>query len=100
MVNAPRVVLIVTLLLVANTALASLGLLPGAVQLVSGLGLVLVPWMVVVVLRDTSVTIRDLEPGQEWGYQDAGHGVPRPASEATSDLTRPPAAGAGPDGDG
>ena len=70
MVKAPTAVVVVTLLLLLNTALASLGLLPGAVHLLSVLGLVLVPWMVVVVLRDTSVRVRDLEPGEEWGYQD------------------------------
>lgn len=70
MTTAPRAILLVTLLLVVNTALASANVLPSIVHLVSVMGLLLVPWMTIVVLRDTSVKIRDLEPDEEWGYQD------------------------------
>lgn len=69
MATVPWPVLLVTLLLVLNTALASLGVLPSVVHVLSCSGLVLVPWMVVRVLRDTSVSIRELGD-DEWGYQD------------------------------
>lgn len=69
MSNVPWPVLLVTLLLVLNTGLASLGLLPGMVHAVSSAGLLLVPWMVIRVLRDTSTSVRDLGD-DEWGYQD------------------------------
>lgn len=70
MVKAPTAVCLVTLALALETALAGAGVLLGVVQGLALTGLLLVPWMVIVVLRDTSVQIRDLEPGEEWGYQD------------------------------
>ena len=70
MTTAPRAIALVTFMLIVNTVVASAGVLPSVVHLISASGLLVVPWMVVVVLRDTSVRIRELEPGQEWGYQD------------------------------
>ena len=69
MSTLPWPVVLVTLLLLLNTALASVGVLPSVVHLISSAGLLLVPWMVIHVLRDTSVPVRDLGD-EEWGYQD------------------------------
>lgn len=67
--SLPVPVVVVTLLLALNVALAGMGVLPSVVHAISSAGLVLVPWMVIRVLRDTSVPVRDLGD-DEWGYQD------------------------------
>jgi hypothetical protein len=66
----PTPVLIVTSLLLISTVLAGLGALPWLVQFISLLGPLLVLWMVLHVLKDTSVEIRDLGEDEHWGYQD------------------------------
>lgn len=58
-----------TLLLFLNAGLAGGGVLPDLVRAISVAGFVVVPWMVVHVLRDRSVSVRELGD-DEWGYQD------------------------------
>jgi hypothetical protein len=66
----PYPVWVVTALLFFSATLSGAGVLPGVVQLISLLGPGLVIWMVIHVLKDKSVRLRDLEEGEEWGYQD------------------------------
>jgi len=66
----PKSVFIVTMLLVVNTVLATREGPLWLIQTISLAGPLLIVWMVVDVLRDRSVPVRDLEPGEEWGYQD------------------------------
>jgi hypothetical protein len=66
----PYPVWVVTALLFLSAGLSGAGVLLGVVQLISLLGPGLVIWMVIHVLKDQSVRIRDLGEGEEWGYQD------------------------------
>lgn len=70
MPSIPYPVWLVTTLLVISASLSGAGVLPGVVQAISLMGPVLVPWMVVRVLKDRSVQVRELAEGEEWGYQD------------------------------
>jgi hypothetical protein len=70
MQTIPCPVWIVTALLFLSAALSGAGVLPGVVQSIWLLGPGLVLWMVVYVLKDRSVLVRDLGDGEEWGYQD------------------------------
>lgn len=70
MPSIPYPVWLVTTLLVISASLSGAGVLPGVVQAISLMGPVLVPWMVVRVLKDQSVQVRELAEGEEWGYQD------------------------------
>ncbi len=66
----PISVHIVTLALLVNVLL---GLFdgPGGLVLTMFLaGPFLMVWMVLHVLKDRSVPVRDLEEGEQWGYQD------------------------------
>ena len=67
--TVPWPVFVVTFLLFLNAGLAGAGVLPGLVHGISALGILVVPWMVIHVLRDTSVPVRELGD-DEWGYQD------------------------------
>lgn len=70
MPSIPYPVWLVTTLLFVSASLSGAGVLPGVVQAISLMGPVLVPWMVVRVLKDRSVQVRELAEGEEWGYQD------------------------------
>lgn len=83
-----RSVVIVTLLLLLNAGLAGAGAWPHVVQGITGLGFVLVPWMVIDVLRDARVTSRDLGD-DEWGYRDRPDLRPRQLSPSTTPDRRP-----------
>lgn len=68
--NLPRSVHITTFVLLINMVI---GLVGGPFWMIGGLflaGPVLVLWMVWQVLHDKTLPMRDLEPGEQWGYQD------------------------------
>lgn len=69
-VSVPPPVWILTALLAVSTLLSSLDRLPWIVHVLSLVGPAGVIWMVLHVLRDRSVPIRELAEGDAWGYQD------------------------------
>jgi hypothetical protein len=68
--GVPRSVLIVTALLLFNAGLAGAGGPHWLVAVIALAGPFLVLWMVVDVLKDTSVSVRELDEDEHWGYQD------------------------------
>jgi hypothetical protein len=66
----PPAVHVTSLVLLINMAI---GLFGGPAWLIGGLfitGPILVVWMVYSVLKDSSLAMRDLGEGDEWGYHD------------------------------
>ena len=66
----PTSVLIVTSVLAATVVLAGVGAPLLVVQTAVLVGWGLIVGMVLDVLRDGSTHVRQLEPDEEWGYQD------------------------------
>lgn len=68
--SIPSSVWALTALLALSTLLSSLDQLPWVVHVISLAGPAGIVWMVVHVLRDHSVAVRDLADDEQWGYQD------------------------------
>ena len=68
--GVPISVLVVSAVLLINAALAGAGGPFWLVAVISLAGPFLVLWMVMNVLTDTSLPPRQLDEGEEWGYQD------------------------------
>lgn len=64
------VTLFVTTYLVVYTVLLQLSVSAGVIYTMFAISPFLVIYMVVTILRDTSTPVKELEPGEEWGYQD------------------------------
>ncbi len=63
-------VIVVTAALLLNMALALIDGPAWAVGIMFIAGPFLMVWMVLHVLKDRSAPMRDLGPGEEWGYRD------------------------------
>ncbi|MEO5998224.1 MAG: hypothetical protein ABIN89_15870 [Chitinophagaceae bacterium] len=64
------VTLIVTVYLVAYSIMSRAGVPENLLLALFTLWPILVGWMVITVLRDTSRPVQELKENEEWGYQD------------------------------